>query len=105
MRRFVAIMILVVAGYAQSASAWDGSVTLIPTQIDVANAGNAAFRVITPSPACTGGPNWAYLEPTDSNYNAYVAMIALAKTQGTSVILYNTIGPNNWCHIGYITAY
>jgi hypothetical protein len=59
MRLFIAIMVLVLAGFAQSASAWDGTVTVVPTSIDVTNGGNAAFRIFTGNTACTGGPNWA----------------------------------------------
>ena len=49
----------------QVASAWDGTQTLVPENIDVTDGGNYGFRVW--GPTCGGTTNFACLNSTDSN--------------------------------------
>jgi len=94
---------LVLAIATAPALAWDGTQTVVPGTIDVTDGSNMGFRVW--GPTCNGASNFAYLLSTDSNYNAYVATILMAKSQGLSVTFYTTKDANNYCHLGYITLH
>jgi hypothetical protein len=87
------------------ASAWDGSVTGSIAAIDITAGSNYGFRVYLNGIGnmCTGGPNWAFLNSLDSNYNAYVAALMMAKAQSTRVNIYSTL-EGGYCHIGYISV-
>jgi hypothetical protein len=88
-----------------SAFAWDGAVPGTIQRIDVTGGTNQGFRVyLTGMPVmCTNGSTWAYLNSTDSNYNAYVSALLMAKTVGYQVTLYTTT-VNGYCQIGYIAV-
>ncbi|MBT9495575.1 MAG: hypothetical protein IV107_25165, partial [Paucibacter sp.] len=62
-----------------SVYAWDGIVSGAIESIDITEGSNYGFRVILKnSPSmCSGGPNWAYLLDTDSNYKIFVAALLL----------------------------
>jgi hypothetical protein len=86
-----------------AANAWDGVMSSQIASFEVTTGSNFGLRVIlagTPT-MCAGGPNWAYLNDTDSNYKTYIAMFMLAKAQGSSVTVFTTLS-GGYCHIGYI---
>lgn len=87
------------------ALAWDGAIAGQILQFDVTSGNNFGVRVtLKNSPLiCTGGQTWAYINESDSNYKVYVAMLMMAKTQGSQVTLYTT-QINGMCHIGYIVV-
>jgi len=89
-----------------SASAWDGVQTSTIASMDVTSGSNYGFRISLAGVTnmCIGGPGWAYLKDTDSNYKVYVAALMLAKAQGSRVTLYTTT-EGSYCHIGYIAIY
>jgi hypothetical protein len=100
--------LLCLGGAVTPALAWDGVQTMIPGSIDVTASDNLGFMVWGPS--CNGVQNFAYLvgpdskvAAADSNYQAYVAVILLAKAQGLTVTFYTTKDSNGYCHLGYIT--
>jgi len=86
------------------AYATDNAVGTIAT-MDVTAGSNYALRVSLTGGAtmCTGGPSWAYLNDTDSNYKVYAAALMLAKAQGTRVTVYSLL-ENGYCHIVFITV-
>ena len=88
-----------------SAFAGDGAVPGTIQRIDVTGGTNLGFRVyLTGSPLmCLNGQTWVYINSTDSNYNAYVSTLQMAKTQRSQVTLYtNTV--NGFCQLGYIAV-
>jgi hypothetical protein len=101
------LLLLCLGGAVTPALAWDGVQTMIPGLIDVTASDNFGFRVW--GPTCNGVQNFAYLvgpgssATADSNYQAYVAVILLAKAQGLTVTFYTTKDSNGYCHLGYIT--
>jgi hypothetical protein len=90
---------------ALPAFAWDGVVSAKLVNTDVAPGGNYGFRIILAgSPImCTGGPNWAYLNDTDSNYKTFVAVLLMAKAQNTNITVFSTL-EGGYCHIGYVSS-
>jgi hypothetical protein len=71
----------------------------------VAQGSALGYRVYF-SPAvsmCGNGNTWAYLNTTDINYSTYVATIMMAKAQGLGILVYTTVDPNGYCHIGYLS--
>lgn len=106
MMRFLALFIATFLTFTSvPALAWDGAFTAKVKQIDLAplNA-NAAFRVYLENvPAiCAGGPDWAYLNPSDANYQAVVSGLMLAYSSGTAVIIYSNLDASSHCKIGYV---
>ncbi|MEP2103986.1 MAG: hypothetical protein ABJP02_17805 [Parasphingorhabdus sp.] len=78
------------------ALAWDGAVTAKIKQIDLVPLnGNYPFRVYLEnvSTVCSGGPDWAYLNPTDPNYQAVVSALMLAYSSRQTVIVYSNLDP------------
>lgn len=90
---------------APPAVAWDGYPIGTVTALDVTGGSNYGLRISLAGVAvmCTGGPSWAYLNDTDSNYKAFAAALMLAMAQNTTVRVYsNRVG--DYCHIGYISV-
>jgi hypothetical protein len=94
---------LATIGIWSPAFAWDGAVTGKITQLDVAEGGNYDFRVTLEGyPAlCANGPNWAYLNASHSNYQAYVSAMLLAYANGATVTIYTNRDAAGYCRIGY----
>jgi hypothetical protein len=93
-------------GFLSSAWAWDGMVRGKVTQLDlVPSDSNYSFRVyLLGYPNLCGSVNWAYLNDTDSNYNALVAGLMAAKSSNSDVMIYTTL-VGGYCHIGYISTF
>jgi len=90
---------------ARVASAWDGAAAGVIYAMDVTSGNNYALRVslVGVQNMCNGGPNWGYLNDTDSNYKVYAAALMMAKAQGTRVTVFSNF--DGWaCHIGYISV-
>jgi len=87
-------------------NAWDGSVSGKIHTVDVTGGNNHGFRISLDGGTvkfCGNDYNWAYLNETDSNYQAYVAVLLAAKMAEKIVTIYtNKAGDNEYCHIGYI---
>src|SRR3954470_15322096 len=83
--------------------AWDGFASGTVTTIQITNGNNFGFRINLNGVAamCTGGPSWGYLNEADSNYKTYVAVLMMAKSQGSAVSVYSNL-ENGYCHIGHI---
>ena len=70
-------------------------------------AGSYDFRIFlaTGGVVCNGY-NWAYINTTDANYQALVAVVLSAKALGQTVILgVNVDGGTGYCHLQDITAW
>lgn len=89
---------------ATTALAWDGVQTGYPGALQVTQAGNYGFRVTlkTPDVMCGNANTWAYLEPTDSNYATFVAVILSAQARGARVTFYSNRDSSGYCRIGHI---
>jgi hypothetical protein len=103
----VALIGVVFAGSLFSsrvASAWDGAVEGAIAILDVTGGSNYGFRITLfgGQSMCNGGPSWAYLNDTDSNYKTYAAALMMAKAQGSRVTVYSNLD-GAYCHIGYIS--
>lgn len=88
--------------YAQT---WGGQVYGKITRIDVTDAENYGLRVVLGgggAPMCTGGNNWAYLNASDANYKAYVALLMLAKSMDRGVVISSNLVAGQ-CKIGYVS--
>jgi hypothetical protein len=102
---YVRILLTISLLFAASAAfAWDGAQTGYPGAIQVTQGGNYGFRVTlrTPDVMCGNANTWAYLEPTDSNYPAYVAVILSAQARGARVTFYSNRDSSGYCRIGHI---
>ena len=88
---------------ATPAVAWDGAVEGVVSTMSVTGGSNYGLRIyLSGIPAlCNGGPSWAFLNDTDSNYKTYAAALMLAKAQGNRVMVYSNL-EGSYCHIGYI---
>jgi hypothetical protein len=86
--------------------AWDGNVAGKIAGIDVANAGNYAFRVtLVNSPlVCLNGSSWGYLDDTDPTYKVYIAVLLSAQARNATVTLFSNRDANGYCKIQYISA-
>jgi len=86
------------------AEAYDGSANAKITQTDVMPSTSYSFRVFGVTSFCaTGTGGFAYLNSTDANYSGLIATLLMAKTLGTSVLIYyNLVG--GYCHIEYVTV-
>ncbi|MEO7496585.1 MAG: hypothetical protein ABIT83_11445 [Massilia sp.] len=90
---------------APIASAWDGVQTGKLIRVDVTAGDNFGLRIFLADVGtmCSGGPSWAFLNDTDSNYKTYLAILMLAKMQGNSVTVFST-QENGFCRLGYISV-
>ena len=100
--RFLGVALL---SASSTVFAWDGSNNGTIAQIEITEGGNYGLRIfLTGNPAMCGNTNtWAYLEPTDSNYNGYLAVLLMAKVQATPVSIYTTRNAYGYCHISDIS--
>ncbi|WP_431287703.1 hypothetical protein [Roseateles chitinivorans] len=97
-------MTLIASLFALCAHAqqWDGAVTGKVTNIDVTSAENYGFRVyLEGKTMCNSGPSWAYLNASDGNYKAYVALFMLARSMDKQMLVYTTKEQSGYCKIGY----
>jgi len=85
--------------------AWDGIVDGKIHIISVAPGENYGFRVIldnTPA-LCGNSHNWAYLNESASNYDAFVSVLLAAKMGDKNVKVYSNQQPGTgYCEIGYV---
>jgi hypothetical protein len=97
--------VLWIAFLTNPAFAWDGAVAGKITVLDTTGGSNFGFRVaLAGAPVmCAGGPTWAYLNDTDSNYKVYVAQLMVAKLASNPLVIYTT-NVGGYCQIGYITV-
>lgn len=86
-----------------TASAWDGAVGGKVVAFEITHGANYGFRVYLNAGVamCPGGPTWAFLNETDSNYKVYVANLMLAKAQGSQVTVYSNL-EGAYCRIGHL---
>ena len=102
--------VLAVAGACflfANAHAWDGVTSGVPGALEVTNGGNYGLRIYLANQTSMCGsstPTWIYLEPTDSNYSTYLAVLLFAKAQGTPVTLYGIREANGFCRLGHMLA-
>jgi hypothetical protein len=91
---------------SSTALAWDGVAVGKISRIEITAGNNFGIRLLfagNSSSMCNGGPPWAYLNESDSNYKTYVAMIMLAKAQNIQITLFSTL-ESGYCHIGHLVA-
>lgn len=102
--RYVAAVVLCVLLGAH-AHAWDGVAVGKVAGFEIAAGQNYAFRVwLNPGQTmCVGGPGWAFLNETDSNYKIYVANLMMAKLTGAAVTIWTT-AEGQYCRIGHLRA-
>lgn len=100
---FRSVLVASVLFSATTAYAWDGVQTGYPGALQVTQAGNYGFRVTlkTPDVMCGNANTWAYLEPTDSNYATFVAVILSAQARGARVTFYSNRDGSGYCRIGH----
>ena len=89
---------------SQTADAWDGAINGMPGVIEVTDGANYGFRVwLTTGAAMCGNSNgWVYLLSSDSNYNTYVAVILMARAQGTNLTFLSNRDGNGYCHLQHL---
>lgn len=102
--RIMTLSALMMVGM-KPALAWDGVAQGTVYAVEVTGGANYGFRVFVSGVTnmCGNGSSWAYLNEADSNYKTYVAVIMMAKAQGSPVTLYTNV-ENGYCHIGYISV-
>jgi hypothetical protein len=91
--------------FCMTAQAWDGQKAGPPGLIEITHGGNYAFRVYISGveKICdNAAAGFVYLEPQDSNYSAYVAMILMAKSQGTTLTFYGNLDGSGYCRLGHL---
>lgn len=95
------------------ASAWDGTATGKIAQIRGVGGlggapGNYDVRVYLDgqSMLCPGAtdPSWGYINISDPNYKALLAMLLMAQASGKAVTLYTNKDATGYCQIGYIAV-
>lgn len=90
------------------AFAWDGAKTGRVVRIEATAGNNFAIRVYLDGVDEICGPgsvNWAYINDTASNYQAYVSYIVAARSSGAQLTIYSTAVQTFFgrlCEIGYI---
>ena len=94
--------------FSTLAFSWDGVVEGVINVVDVVpvNGENFGFRVSFESnqPLCGNEHTWAFINQSDPNYDATVAVLLAAKMSGSKVVLYSDQRTsNNYCHIGYVS--
>ena len=97
--------VLWIALLTQPAFAWDGAVSGKIAALDTTGGSNFGFRIYFTAGQvmCAGGPTWAYLNDTDSNYKVYVAQLMMAKLASNQLTVYTT-NVGGYCQIGYISV-
>jgi|SRR5688572_16108205 hypothetical protein len=102
--RIMTLSALMMVGM-KPAVAWDGVSQGTVYALEVTGGANYGFRVFVSGVTnmCGNGSNWAYLNEADSNYKTYVAVIMMAKAQGSPVTIYTNV-VNGYCHIGYVSV-
>ena len=96
----VGIVSVALSTPSMATDAWTGSFTI--SSIFVSPPGNYYFRVYgMPSQAsmCPNGPNWGYIEMSDSGYQVYVSALLAAYSAGTPVYLHVVADSGGYCHI------
>jgi len=67
---------------------------------------NNAFRVTLAGPAMTGCSfNYAYINPSEGNYNTYVSMLLTAYSLQKTVDLFVTPDASGFCHLDEMAVY
>jgi hypothetical protein len=86
---------------------WDGAVQGRIAAIELSRGGNYDFRVfLEGSPAMCGNANqWAYINESDANYKAHVAVLVAAQQSAKSVLIYTFRDSSGYCKIGQMVAY
>ncbi|WP_116091759.1 hypothetical protein [Sphingomonas crusticola] len=94
------------AGVCLVAAQANAAVTGTINQIDATSGGNLGLRVyLTGAPNfCSANLNWAYLEPTDSNYDFYASLLLTAWIQNKTVYI-TSFQDGAYCHIQYVLVY
>lgn len=106
MKLFGFIIATFLTSFSHPVLAWDGVFTGKVAQIDLVSSGtNYGFRVYLENlPAiCTGGPNWAYINSTEDNYQAIASALLLAYSSGKTVTIYSNLQSTGYCKIEYVT--
>ncbi len=93
--RLIGLLLTGVLAETPASAAVIGKITMI----EVSSSGYD-FRVyVANAPlVCTGGSNFAYTLPTESNFNAYVSVLLTAYTLGRTVTIYTSL-VNSQCKI------
>jgi len=92
-----------------NAYAWDGRTGGKIKSVSVTGGNNYGFRVsLEGSPTLCGNQNtWAYINESDSNYQAYVTVLMSAYLASKYITIFTNIETNSgqgYCHIGYISV-
>lgn len=108
MRKLLLVFIALVAFHYFAEAASDGPVTgtigsLHATDDVTAAPFGQGFRVVLTGlpPMCASGATYVYLSTSDNNYNAYVALLMLARAEGLPVTVWS-VSVGNYCHITYL---
>ncbi len=102
------LLLTILSIFATNAFAWDGDVTgtVVEYNLVVGNAGNYDLRILlTGLPVmCSNGPNWAYVNTSEANYNATLAAVMIAKTTNSKIRFLATKDTAGYCHIGWVVV-
>lgn len=107
MKAITAMLLVLGLVAPDAAMAWDGVRGGQIAQLDVvADGSNYAMRVYLDSqPMCTGSTaNWAYMNVSASNYQAFAAFIYSAWLTHRTIAIYTNKDANNYCEIGYVSG-
>lgn len=101
-RKALFCVLALTAGWSH---AWDGIAVGQISEVNITVGGNAGLRISLAgvNSMCAGGPNWAYLNDTDSNYRLYAAAFLAAQAGGRQIVVYSS-SVNGFCAIGFLTV-
>lgn len=87
-----------------SSASWANPSTGKIDHIDIADSGNYPFRIyiVGTSVVCTGGTDFAYLDTSNANYQAYVGALLSAYLSGKTVAVYSSL-VSGQCLISYVS--
>lgn len=104
MKRALTTLVLAAVATAAGSQQWDGSVTGKITALDVTNAENFGFRIfIGGQQMCAGGGNFAFINKSNDNYNAYLSVLMLAKATDKTVVVFSKLVAGQ-CEVGYVSV-
>jgi len=86
--------------------AWDGVTTGYIGSIEVTGAENFAFRIHMDDEATfCGTADWAYIDKSSDNYEAYVNALLTAKSTNSLIRAYTIYDDSGRCQIQYLVVY
>jgi hypothetical protein len=105
--RATILLMLPLLMFFEPAWSWDGAIQGRIDALELSGGSNYDFRVwLAGGPVMCGSESrWAYINESDANYKAYVAVLLAAQHSGKLVYIYTTRDSSGYCKIGHMVAY